>query len=177
MKTALSISLLVLGVLFASIDPAAAQLADKKALTLAAAEKMMAAAKAEAAKNNWRMVIAILDEGGHLVHLSRIDDTQYGSIDIAIGKAQTSTALKRPSKALEDAVAGGRTALLGVRGITPLQGALPITVDGQVIGASGVSGGTSQLDEQVAKAESTPSPRSNPGATGLRSLGPAAPSQ
>lgn len=152
MKTALSISLLVLGLLAVSADHAAAQLADTKALTLAAAEKMMAAAKAEAAKNNWKMVIVIVDEGGHLVHLSRIDDTQYGSIDVAIGKAQTSASFKRPSKALEDAVSGGRTALLGIRGMTPLQGGLPVVVDGRVIGAVGVSGGTSQQDEQVAKA-------------------------
>jgi len=134
------------------VDPAAAQLADKKALTLAAAEKMMAAAKAEAMKNGWKVVIVILDDGGHLIHLSRLDDTQYGSIDIALGKATTAIALKRPSKALEDAVASGRTALLGVKGITPLQGGLPIVVDGKVIGAIGVSGVTSQQDEQTAKA-------------------------
>jgi glc operon protein GlcG len=152
MKTLLSIALLALALLVTSIDPAAAQLADKKALTLAAAEKMMAAAKAEAVKNSWRVVIAIVDDGGHLVHFSRIDETQYGSIDIALGKAQTSMALKRPSKALEDAVAGGRTALVTVRGITALQGGLPIVVDGKVIGAIGVSGVTSQQDEQVAKA-------------------------
>jgi glc operon protein GlcG len=152
MKTALSIALLAAGALVVSADPTAAQLATKKALTLAAAEKMMAAAKAEAMKNNWKVVIAIVDEGGHLVELSRIDDTQYGSIDIAIGKAQTSAALKRPSKAMEDAVSGGRTAILGVRGVTPLQGGLPIVADGAVIGAIGVSGVTSQQDEQVAKA-------------------------
>ena len=152
MKTLLSIAALILAVLASAIDPASAQLADKKGLTLAAAEKMMAAAKAEAAKNGWRVVIVIVDEGGHLLHLSRIDETQYGSIDIAIGKAQTSAALKRPSKAIEDVVAGGRTALLGVRGITPLQGGLPIVVGGKVIGAIGVSGVTSQQDEQVAKA-------------------------
>ncbi len=112
----------------------------------------MAASKAEAAKNNWKVVIAIVDEGGHLVELSRIDDTQYGSIDIAIGKAQTSAALKRPTKAIEDAVAGGRNAILGLKGVTPLQGGLPIVVDGKVIGAIGVSGVTSQQDEQIAKA-------------------------
>ena len=152
MKMGLSLAFLVLGLLVASVDPAGAQLADKKALTLAAAETMMAAAKAEALKNNWRMVIVVVDEGGHPIHMSRIDDTQYGSIDIALGKAQTATALKRPSKALEDAVAGGRTAILGLKGITPLQGALPVVVNGQVVGAVGVSGGTSQQDEQVAKA-------------------------
>jgi len=152
MKSALTLSLLVLGLLVASVDHAAAQLADKKTLTLAAAEKMMAAAKAEALKNSWRMVIVIVDEGGHPIHMSRIDDTQYGSIDVALGKAQTATAFKRPSKALEDAVAGGRTAILSLKGVIPLQGALPVVVDGHVVGAVGVSGGTSQQDEQVAKA-------------------------
>lgn len=152
MKRILSIIVVTMLALGFSIDQAAAQLMDKKALTLAAAEKMMAASKAEAAKNGWKVVIVIVDDGGHLVHLSRIDETQYGSIDIAMGKAQTSIALKRPSKAIEDLVAGGRTAILGLRGITPLQGGLPIVVDGKVIGAIGVSGVTSQQDEQVAKA-------------------------
>jgi glc operon protein GlcG len=102
MKTLLSIAIMALGLLASSIDPAQAQLADKKGLTLAAAEKMMAAGKAEAARNGWRVVIAIVDDGGHLFHLSRVDETQYGSVDIAIGKAQTSVALKRPTKAIED---------------------------------------------------------------------------
>lgn len=131
---------------------ASAQLADKKVLTLAAAKKIATAAEAEAVKNNWKVVIAIVDDGGHLVYLQRTDDTQYGSIDIAIGKAQTSMALKRPTKAIEDVIAGGRNALLGVRGLTPLQGGLPIVVDGKVLGAVGVSGVTSQQDEQTAKA-------------------------
>jgi uncharacterized protein GlcG (DUF336 family) len=152
MKTLLLVAVVALAVIGISIDPAVAQLMDKKALTLAAAEKMMTAAKAEAAKNNWRVVIAIVDDGGHLVHLSRVDETQYGSLDVAIGKAQTSAALKRPTKAIEDVVAGGRNAILGIRGITPLQGGLPIVVAGKVIGAIGVSGVTSQQDEQVAKA-------------------------
>lgn len=133
-------------------DPAAAQFADKKALTLAAAKHIATAAEAEATKNNWRVVIAIVDDGGHLVYLERIDETQTGSIDIAIGKAQTAAGLKRSTKLIEDAVAGGRTALLGLRGITPLQGGLPILVGGKLVGAVGVSGVTSQQDEQVAKA-------------------------
>src|SRR6266478_771429 len=107
---------------------AGAQLADKKVLTLAAAKKMAAAAEAEATKNSWR-----------------------GIIDIAIGKATTSVALKRPSKAVEDIIAGGRNAFLGVKGMTPLQGGLPIMVDNKLIGAIGVSGVTSQQDEQIAR--------------------------
>src|SRR5207249_10691399 len=131
---------------------AGAQLADKKVLTLAAAKKMAAAAEAEATKNSWRVVIAIVDDGGHLLYLQRTDETQIGSIVIAIGKATTSVALKRPSKAVEDIIAGGRNALIGVNGITPLQGGLPIMVDNKLVRATGVSGVTSQQDEQVAKA-------------------------
>src|SRR5947208_17121664 len=101
---------------------ASAQLMDKKALTLDGAKKLAAAAEAEATKNSWRVVIAIVDDGGHLLYLQRTDETQIGSIDIAIGKATTSVALKRPSKAVEDIIAGGRNAFLGVKGITPLQG-------------------------------------------------------
>ncbi len=135
-----------------AVTAASAQLADKKGLTLAAAKKMAAAAEAEAVKNNWRVVIAIVDDGGHLIYLQRTDETQIGSIDIAIGKAHTSVALKRPTKAVEDIIAGGRNAFLGVRGVTPLQGGLPIMVDGKLVGAIGVSGVTSQQDEQIAKA-------------------------
>jgi uncharacterized protein GlcG (DUF336 family) len=139
----------LLAVLAAS---AQAQLADKKALTLEAAKKAAAAAEAEAAKNRWTVVIAIVDDGGHLVYLSRIDGTQTGSIDVAIRKARTAQAFKRPTKVFEDAIAGGRTALLGLEGIVPLEGGVPILVGGQLIGAIGVSGVTSQQDGVVAKA-------------------------
>jgi uncharacterized protein GlcG (DUF336 family) len=139
--------------LFAALTTSAqAQLADKKALTLEAAKKAAAAAEAEAAKNKWTVVIAIVDDGGHLVYLSRIDGTQTGSIDVAIRKARTAQAFKRPTKVFEDAIAGGRTALLGLEGIVPLEGGVPIVVGGQLIGAVGVSGVTSQQDGVVAKA-------------------------
>ena len=121
---------------------ATAQLADKKALTLDAARKIAAAAEAEAKKNNWRMVIAIVDEGGHLVYLERIDETQTGSIDVAIQKARSAAAFKRPTKVFEDGLAGGRMALLGLSGAIPIEGGLPLIVDGKVIGAIGASGGT-----------------------------------
>jgi glc operon protein GlcG len=130
----------------------AAQLAERKVLTLEIAKQISAAAEAEAAKNKWNVAIAIVDEGGHLVHLVKIDDTQYGSIDVAIQKAQTSVAFKRPTKVFEDAIAGGRNAIIGLKGALPLQGGLPITQDGRVIGAIGVSGVKSAEDEQVAKA-------------------------
>lgn len=131
---------------------ASAQVTDKKALTLAAAKKAMAAAEATAAQNNWTVVIALVDDGGHLVHLSRIDNTQYGSVDVAIRKAKTAAAFKRPTKVFEDAIAGGRNALLGLEGALPLEGGVPIVLDGKVIGAIGVSGVTAQQDGVVAKA-------------------------
>ena len=142
---------LSLATTFLAGTQADAQLADKKVLTLAAAKKMAAAAEAEATKNNWRVVIAIVDDGGHLLYLQRADETQIGSIDIAVGKAQTSVALKRPTKAVEDIIANGRNAFLGVKGVTPLQGGLPVMVDNKLVGAIGVSGVTSQQDEQIAK--------------------------
>jgi glc operon protein GlcG len=129
-----------------------AQLADRKVITLDAAKKMMAAAEAEARKNNWPVAIAIVDEAGNLIAFQKVDDTQAASIDIAIGKARTAARFKRPSKALEEAVAGGRSVLLAIEGITPLEGGIPVTVDGKIIGAVGVSGVTSQQDAQVAQA-------------------------
>jgi glc operon protein GlcG len=131
---------------------ASAQLADKKTLTLEAARKIAAAAEAEAAKNKWGVVIAIVDDGGHLVYLQRIDGTQTGSIDVAIKKAQTAMAFKRPTKVFEDAVAGGRNAILALPGALPLEGGVPLSAGGQIIGAIGVSGVTAQQDGQIAKA-------------------------
>src|SRR5688572_23971546 len=111
-----SLSLCVMtGVLYA-------QLADRKIITLDAAKKMMAAAEAEARKNNWPVAIAIVDESGNLIAFQKVDDTQAASIDIAIGKARTAARFKRPSKALEEAVAGGRSVLIAIDGIMPLEG-------------------------------------------------------
>lgn len=129
-----------------------AQVASKKVVTLDLAKKIAAAAEAEAKKNNWNAVIAIVDDGANLVFLERLDNTQLGSLEVAIQKAHTAISFKRPTKAYEDMVAGGRTAILGVPGIVPIEGGLPLIVDGQFIGAIGVSGGTAQQDGQVAKA-------------------------
>ncbi len=131
---------------------ASAQLADKKVLTLAAAKKMAAAAEAEAAKNGWRMVIAIVDDGGHLIYLQRTDETQAGSVRIAIQKARSAAMFKRPTKVWEDALAGGRQAVLGLSGAVPSEGGTPVMLDGKLLGAIGVSGGSAQQDGQVAKA-------------------------
>src|SRR5689334_16345219 len=124
----------------------AAKLATKRALTLEIAKEISAAAEAEAVKNNWTMVIAIVDDGGRLMHLIRRDGTQYGSIEVAQDKARTAIAFRRPSKALEDAVAGGRNAILALNGATPIEGGIPIVVDGEMVGAIGVSGGSSAQD-------------------------------
>jgi glc operon protein GlcG len=123
-------------------------------ISLDAAKKVMAAAEAEAMKNNWPMAIVILDSTGHPVMLHRLDNTQYGSIRVAEDKAQTALDFRRPSKVFEDLVAQGGLGMrtLGLRGATPIEGGFPITVDGKIVGAIGASGGTAPQDGQVAKA-------------------------
>jgi glc operon protein GlcG len=148
----LIVSVTVMGLLLSAVI-AAAQLMDKKGLTLEAAKKVAAAAEEEAVKNKWTVVIAIVDEGGSLVYLQRLDETQIGSIEVAVQKAKTAVSFKRPTKALEDAViTGGRTVVLSLPGALPIEGGLPLLVDGKVIGAVGVSGVTAQQDGQIAKA-------------------------
>ena len=128
-----------------------AQLIDKKSLTLEAAQKIAAASLVEARANNWNVIIAVVDEGGHLITLNRMETAQYGSIDVAIGKAKTAAAFRRPTKVLED-VAKSRPTLATIANAYLLEGGVPITYNGQVIGAVGVSGATSQQDAQVAEA-------------------------
>jgi uncharacterized protein GlcG (DUF336 family) len=122
-------------------------------ITLEQAKKVMAGAEAEAKKNNWPVVIAILDSGGNLVMLQRLDNTQWGSIDIAKDKARSAVALRRPTKALQDAVSqgGANLRLLNI-GYSVLEGGIPIIADGKIIGSVGVSGVTSQQDAQIAQA-------------------------
>jgi len=138
---------------FAALSCSAhAQLADKKTLTLDAAKKMAAAAEAEAVKNKWNVVIAVVDDGGHLIYLQRMDGTQTGSIDVAVGKARTSMAFKRPTKVFDE-LAKTRPSIVTLGGdVVLLEGGVPIKVGEQVIGAMGVSGVTSQQDAQIAEA-------------------------
>jgi glc operon protein GlcG len=143
---------LLIAVFLLTVSMSQAQLATKKALTLEAAKQIAAAAQVEAAKNKWTMVICVVDDGGHLIYLERMDGTQIGSVEVAQEKAATAVRFKRPTKALEDTIAGGRTAILKLPGATPIEGGLPITVGSEVIGAIGVSGGTSPQDGQVAAA-------------------------
>ncbi len=141
----------VISLLWLSGD-ASAQVLDKKALSLAAAKKIAASAEAEAIKNNLRMVVAVVDEDGQLIYLQRLDETQTASIDLAIQKARSAAAFKRPTKVWEDALAGGRQAILALTGAVPFEGGIPVIVDGKVVGAVGASGGTSAQDGQVAQA-------------------------
>jgi uncharacterized protein GlcG (DUF336 family) len=127
-------------------------LATKKSLTLAAAKRIAAAAEQEATKNNWNVVMAIVDDGGHLLFLQRMDNAQLASVDVAIQKAKGAAMFKRNTKALEDIVMGGRTVMTTLKGVVPVEGGVLLEVDGQAIGAIGVSGVTSPQDGQIAKA-------------------------
>ena len=125
----------------------------KKMLTLEAARVAIAAAEAEALKNRWNVVIAVVDDGGHTVLLERLDNTQISSIETAVAKARAAVAWKRPSRLLEESINNGRTAFLSIsQGMGLLQGGVPIDVDGAIIGAVGVSGVKASDDEIVALA-------------------------
>jgi glc operon protein GlcG len=124
------------------------------ALTLEQAKGIMAGAEAEAEKNNWPVVIAIVDTGGNLVLLQRLDNAQFGSVEVARQKAWSAAAFRRPTKVFQEAIAGGgaNLRLLRLEGASPLEGGIPLVVDGQVVGAIGVSGVTSEQDAQIAQA-------------------------
>src|SRR6266498_1923685 len=131
---------------------AGAQLPTKQVLTLDAAKKIAAAAEAEAKKRSATVVIAVVDDGGYLLVLERLDDTQVASVDVGIAKARTAAIFRRPSKVFEDQIRDGRVAALALTGATPLQGGVPIFVEGKIVGAIGVSGNSPQEDEDIAKA-------------------------
>ena len=124
----------------------------KHTLTLEAAQRIADAAEKFARKKGWNVVIAIVDDGGHLIYLARMDGTQIGSIDVAQAKARTALAFKRPTKIWSDALTGGRLPVLGLSGVTPVEGGLPLAVKGEIIGAIGISGVTSDQDGQIAQA-------------------------
>ncbi len=143
---------LIFAVLLLAATHVSGELPTKKILTLGVAKKLVAAAEAEALKRGATVVIAVVDDGGHLILLERLDDTQVASVEVAIGKARTAAIFRRPSKIFEDQVRSGRVAALALPGSTPLQGGIPIMVEGKVIGAIGASGNTPQEDEDIAKA-------------------------
>jgi glc operon protein GlcG len=123
----------------------------RKTLTLEAARVALAAAEAEALRNQWRVVIAVVDDGGHAIALSRLDGAQISSVDTAVNKARAAVAWKRPTRLLEESVNNGRTAFLSIsQGMAILQGGVPIEVDGTIVGAVGVSGVKASDDELVA---------------------------
>ena len=122
-------------------------------LSLEDARRVAAAARAKAVAEGWDVVIAIVDAGAHLMFLERADGTQLGSVEVAQAKARTAILFKRPTKALEDAVQGGRTVMLSLPGATPIEGGLPlVSAAGQYLGAIGVSGVLSSQDGQIAAA-------------------------
>ena len=162
MRMARLLSLLVAVVMLIALGSASAQTpapapapppAYGTPISLEQAKKVMAGAEAEAKKNNWPVVITILDSGGNLVMLQRLDNAQWGSIEIAKEKARSAVALRRPTKALQDLIAqgGANLRLLNI-GYSVLEGGIPIVVDGKIIGSIGVSGVTSQQDAQIAQA-------------------------
>lgn len=122
-------------------------------ISLENAKKAAAAAIAEARKNNWTMALAIVDPSGTLVYYEKLDNTQVGSAQVAISKARSSALFKRPTKAFQDQVAKGGDGLkyLGLEGAVPLEGGVPIVMDGKIVGAIGMSGGTSAQDAQCAQ--------------------------
>ena len=123
-------------------------------ITLEQAKKVMAGAEAEAKKNSWNVVMVVLDSGGNLVMLQRMDGAQFGSIEVAKEKAYSAVAFRRPTKAFDDALAqgGNNLRILRLPGASPLEGGIPIVVDGKLIGAVGVSGVLSSQDAQIGRA-------------------------
>ena len=144
--------LVVLGVLGSAV----AQMPNPygPAISLENARKAAAPALAEAAKNSWTMAVAIVGPAGTLVYYEKMDNTQLGSAEVAIDKARSAALFKRPTKAFQDAVAAGGDGLrvLGLKGAVPIEGGIPLVMDGKIVGAIGVSGGTSAQDGQCAKA-------------------------
>ena len=124
----------------------------KPVLTLDDARRIAAAADGEALRNAWRVTIAVVDDGGHLIYLQRGHDTPFGTVDTAICKARAAVSFQRPTKASEDAVLSGRLIHLSLPGVIPAEGGVPLEIDGSVIGGLGVSGVRSFQDGQIAAA-------------------------
>lgn len=123
----------------------------KEILALTDVKRVVEAAEAEALRNNWNVVIAVVDDGGHLMYLQR-EKVQLGSIDVAISKAKTALMFRRPTSFWEKTVAEGRQGYLSLQGMLPIEGGIPLTHDGEIVGAIGVSGVKSNEDGQIAQA-------------------------
>ena len=154
MKTLSRLFLVVLALAACAARALAADTPYGAPIGQAEAKRVIAAAQVEARKNQWNVCIAVVDGGGHLVAFERMDSTQYGSVEVALDKARTSSAFRRPSKAFQEVVAAGGEGLrlLKLTGGTPIEGGLPLVVGGKVVGAIGVSGVTSAQDGQIAAA-------------------------
>jgi uncharacterized protein GlcG (DUF336 family) len=154
MKFPRLIPLVLATVLFSMLRASAADIAYGAPIPLPDARKALAAAQAEATRNKWNVAIAIVDSGGHLVAFERMDTTQFGSVEVALEKARTSVAFRRPSKVFQDTIAAGGEGMrmLKLPGAIPIEGGLPIVVGGKLVGAIGVSGVTSAQDGQIAAA-------------------------
>lgn len=124
----------------------------KRVLTLAEAQRMAAAAEAKALEEGWPVAIAVVDDGGHLVCLNRLDGTQLGSIDVAIEKARSAVLFKRPTKSWEERLAEGKLGYLNLPRLVPVEGGIPVILDNQIVGGIGVSGVRSGEDALVAQA-------------------------
>ncbi len=124
---------------------------NKKILSLDDVKRVVAAAEIEAARNQWNVVIAVVDDGGHLMYLQR-ERVQLGSVEVAITKARTALMFRRPTKLWEEMVAGGRLGYLSMPGMLPIEGGVPIVYKGDIVGAIGVSGVKSSEDGQIAEA-------------------------
>ncbi len=123
----------------------------KEILTLEDVKRVVTAAEAEAQRHDWNVVIAVVDDGGHLMYLQR-ENVQLGSIDVAISKARTALMFRRPSRFWEDTVAAGRQGFLSVKDMLPIEGGIPLQCKGEIVGAIGISGVKSSEDGQIAQA-------------------------
>jgi glc operon protein GlcG len=123
-------------------------------ISLENAKKAAAPALAEAVKNHWNMAVAVVDPSGNLVYYEKMDDTQLGSANVAIDKARSAALFKRPTKVFQDTLAAGGEGLrlLKIQGAVPVEGGIPLVLEGKIVGAIGVSGGASAQDGQCAKA-------------------------
>ena len=142
----------VLALMFVCAALSAGKLATKKVLTLEIAKEIAAAAEAYARKHDWSVVITILDDGGNMIYLERMDGAPIGPIEIAVKKAKTAVSFKRPTRDFQDAVGNGNNQLLAADNIIPMQGGLPLSADGEVVGAIGVSGAKGDQDAEIAAA-------------------------
>src|SRR5687768_9510701 len=154
MKTSRMLFALVVGPLASTLFAQSTAIPYGAPIALAEAKRVLIAAQAEAARNSWNVAIAVVDSGGHLVAFERMDSTQHGSVEVAQDKARTAVAYRRPSKAFQDTIAAGGDGMrmLKLTGAIPIEGGLPIIVNGKIVGAIGVSGVTSAQDGQIAAA-------------------------